>query len=217
MKVNSDLFPDTRAAREEVREGVILLPDYCSTPALYQSLKKVLDQSPFRYMRTPGGRKMSVAITNCGPVGWVSDYTGYRYTSFDPLSRQSWPAMPDTFFELACESATIAGYPGFEPDCCLVNCYSPDARLGAHQDKDELCFDHPIVSVSMGMSAIFNLYGTQRGGQAQKIRLDDGDVLVFGGVARLAFHGVSRIFVSGKNDPVTMSDQRINLTFRRAL
>ncbi len=163
---------------------------------------------------------MSVAITNCGSVGWLSDKNGYRYSEFDPLSQLAWPDMPPEFFELAKNAAAVAGYPDFEPDCCLVNCYSTEARLSAHQDKDELCFNHPIVSVSMGLSAIFKLYGTKRGGTALDIRLDDGDVLVFGGAARLAFHGVARVLARGPDGHQGLEflpEQRINLTFRRAL
>ena len=217
MNVNSDLFPRMRANREELREGVVLLPGYCSTPELYPSLENVLELAPFRNMCTPGGRLMSVAITNCGTAGWVSDKKGYRYSGNDPLSQLPWPDMPAELFELAQNAAATAGYHNFEPDCCLVNRYSPEARLSAHQDKDELCFDHPIVSVSMGLSAIFKLYGTVRGGRALDIRLDDGDVLVFGGAARLSFHGVSQILAPGPDGPEFMRDQRINLTFRRAL
>lgn len=214
MNVNQDLFSSLRPQTEEIREGVVLLRAYCSTPDLLKALKQVLSAAPLRHMSTPGGRKMSVAITNCGSVGWVSDCSGYRYTTHDPLSKKAWPVMPELLFELAKNAAFQVGFTEFEPDCCLINRYQTNASMGAHQDRDEQSFAHPIVSVSLGASAIFKLYGNKRGGRALNIRLDDGDVLVFGGASRLAFHGVGKCLLPG---PDFMPDCRINLTFRRAL
>lgn len=203
-----------RPEKEQIREGVVLLRGYCSTPLLLKSIEPVLEAAPFRHMHTPGGRSMSVALTNCGTVGWVSDHSGYRYTACDPVSGKKWPSMPASLSDLAKGAAFKAGFCEFAPDCCLINCYEANASLGAHQDKDEQNFSHPIVSVSMGMSTVFFLYGNKRGGKALKIRLEDGDVLVFGGAARLAFHGVSKCIAPG---PSFLPTRRINLTFRRAL
>ena len=157
---------------------------------------------------------MSVAITNCGDVGWVSDRRGYRYTTVDPITDKVWPDMPANFIDIASRAADTSGFPNFIPDACLINRYDENSKLGSHQDKDEACFDSPIVSVSLGLSAIFQLYGATRGGTPTNILLEDGDVLVFGGPARLAFHGVRKIIPS---ESAPLLSQRINLTFRKAL
>lgn len=156
---------------------------------------------------------MSVAMTNCGPLGWVSDRHGYRYQPLDPDSGQPWPAMPPVFCQLAQDAAAAAGYPGFAPDACLINRYAPGARLSLHQDRDEADYAHPIVSVSLGIAAVFLWGGVRRADKARRIALWHGDVVVWGGPARLRFHGV--LPLAEAQHPST-GGQRINLTFRKA-
>lgn len=210
----TDLFAAIRPDKELIREGVTLLPGFCDSREILQTVRDIVAAAPFRHMKTPGGRRMSVAITNCGTVGWVSDHKGYRYSSVDPKSNAPWPTMPEMLLNMANKAAEKSGFKGFWPDSCLINRYDPTASLSPHQDKDEQCFDWPIVSVSLGLSAMFQLYGNKRGGHPLNIRLDDGDVLVFGGPSRLSYHGVRRVLAEG---PERMRDCRINLTFRRAL
>lgn len=171
-------------------------------------------RAPLRHLVTPGGYTMSVAMTNCGRLGWVSDRRGYRYEPLDPLSGLPWPEVPAFWDELARQAASEAGFTGFRPDACLVNRYLPGSRLSLHQDKDEADYCAPIVSVSFGLPAVF-LFGTdQRGGsQVQRLRLIHGDVVVWGGPARLAFHGVAPL---AEGEHRLLGRQRINLTFRRA-
>jgi alkylated DNA repair protein (DNA oxidative demethylase) len=156
---------------------------------------------------------MSVAMTNCGDAGWVTDRTGYRYDGVDPDSAEKWPAMPDAFRELANEAATEAGFAGFSPDACLINRYAPGARMSLHQDKDEQDFGAPIVSVSLGIPAIFLFGGPKRSDMPQRFRLTHGDVVVWGGPSRLFFHGVAPL---ADGEHVVLGRQRINLTFRKA-
>jgi alkylated DNA repair protein (DNA oxidative demethylase) len=163
-------------------------------------------------METPGGKAMSVAMTNCGPLGWTTDRRGYLYTATDPLTGRAWPAMPPGFAALAMAAAAEAGFDGFVPDACLVNRYEAGARMGLHQDKDEADAAAPIVSVSLGLPATFLWAGDKRTG-ARRLTLEHGDVVVWGGAARLAFHGVAPL-VAGRH-PAT-GDVRYNLTFRRA-
>jgi len=210
----TDLFTALRPDIEPIRDGVVLLPGFCDGDQIYNVVQDIVAGAPFRHMVTPGGRPMAVAITNCGKVGWVSDSKGYRYSPVDTLSHKPWPDMPDSLFELAQSAAQKAGFTDFRPDSCLINRYDPTARLSPHQDKDEQDFDQPIVSVSLGLSAVFQMYGPKRGGTPINIRLDDGDVLVFGGPARLFFHGVRKLL---SESPDHLTDSRINLTFRRAL
>jgi len=170
-------------------------------------------QSPFRQMVTPGGFTMSVALTCCGVLGWTSDRRGYRYSPVDPESGRPWPAMPPAFTRLADEAARAAGFDGFEPDSCLLNRYRPGARLSLHQDKDERDFSKPIVSVSLGMPAVFLFGGHKRGDKAARVPLEHGDVVAWGGVDRLRYHGVAPL----KDQPhALLGSERINLTFRRA-
>lgn len=169
--------------------------------------------SPFRHMVTRGGFTMSAALTNCGKLGWTTDRHGYRYTPLDPETERPWPAMPQVFRELAREAATESGFAGFEPDACLINRYLPDARMSLHQDRNERDFSAPIVSVSLGMTAIFLFGGHQRGDKVAKIALHHGDVAVWGGADRLRFHGIMPI--KGPAHPV-LGRQRINLTLRKA-
>lgn len=180
---------------------------------LLSSLRKIAEQSPFRNMTTPGGFRMSVAMTNCGNLGWVTDRSGYRYDNVDPESRRPWPTMPASFRSLAVSAAQQAGFAGFVPDACLVNRYEPGARLSLHQDRNERDFSQPIVSVSLGIPATFLFGGLERGGRAIRIPVVHGDVLVWGGPARLRYHGVLPLR-EGQHDLVGRT--RYNLTFRKA-
>lgn len=186
------------------------LPD---VGALRRDLLGVIAAAPLRHLVTPGGKTMSVAMTNCGALGWVSDSSGYRYARTDPLSGAPWPAMPHSFRALALAAAGHAGYPGFFPDACLVNRYVPGARLTLHQDRDERRLGQPIVSVSLGLPAVFLWGGPQRGGRTRRVPLVHGDVVVWGGPARLHFHGVQAL---AEGEHPFMGACRINLTFRCA-
>ena len=202
-------------AAEPLAEGAVLLRGFAAaeTPALLSALDGVSAAAPFRHMVTPGGFTMSVAMTNCGRVGWVSDRSGYRYDSVDPQTGQPWPAIPPAFLDLARRAASAAGF-AFAPDCCLVNRYQPGTKLSLHQDKDEQDFTAPIVSVSLGLPAVFLWGGLKRNDRPRRIRLEGGDVVVWGGPARLTYHGVAPL-ADGEH-PAT-GRARINLTFRKAL
>jgi alkylated DNA repair protein (DNA oxidative demethylase) len=182
-------------------------------PSLLQALKAVLDAAPWRHMVVPGGRRMSVAMSNCGALGWVSDAAGYRYSAIDPDSSRPWPALPTAFTALAAEAASLAGYEDFRPDACLVNRYAPGARLTLHQDRDERDFAQPIVSVSLGLPAVFLFGGDKRSDPARRVPLTHGDVAVWGGPSRLRYHGV--LPLADGEHPLT-GRCRINLTLRRA-
>ena len=173
--------------------------------ALLDGVAQIAARAPFRHLTTPGGHRMSVAMTNCGPLGWVSDRTGYRYDSLDPDSGRPWPPMPSGFLELSKKAAEEAGYPGFVPDACLINRYQPGAKLSLHRDEGD--FGAPIVSVSLGADAIFLLGGLKRTDRAERVLLRHGDVVVLGGEARMRYHGVA---------PLRPGGDRINLTFRKA-
>lgn len=182
-------------------------------PLLLPALHDVLQAAPLRHLVTPGGHTMSVASTNCGTLGWMTDRRGYRYVAHDPVSGAPWPAMPTVFLALAHDAAARAGFPDFVPDACLVNRYGVGARMSLHQDKDEADRQAPIVSVSLGMPAIFLFGGMQRAAPTMRYPLLDGDVAVWGGVDRFRFHGVTPL----KHQPHPVwGDYRINLTFRRA-
>jgi DNA oxidative demethylase len=169
--------------------------------------------APFRHMITPGGFRMSVALTNCGTYGWVTDRTGYRYDSIDPETGQHWPGMPGNFLELARDAASAAGFPSFSPDACLINRYEPGSRLTLHQDKNEQDFTQPIVSVSLGLPATFLFGGMERSDKTVRVPVHHGDVIVWGGPARLRYHGINPL-----KDGVhpTFGGYRYNLTFRVA-
>jgi alkylated DNA repair protein (DNA oxidative demethylase) len=194
-------------------DGISLLRGFSRSAELMPLIESVAARSPFRHLVTPGGQTMSVAMTNCGPVGWVSDRSGYRYSSCDPLTNRGWPAFPPAFETLAKQAAAIAGFADFVPDACLVNRYSPGARLTAHRDADEQNYAQPIVSVSLGLPASFAFYGLTRGGKGNSVALVDGDVLVWGGPSRLVYHAVRPI--KPGHHPVT-GGFRYNLTFRHA-
>ena len=197
-------------------EGAMLLGGFALPVegALLAALGAVATQAPFRHMVTPGGFTMSVAMTNCGAAGWVTDRRGYRYDANDPESDRPWPAMPAAFAELARRAAAAAGFDGFAPDACLLNRYRPGARLTLHQDKNERDFGAPIVSVSLGLPAVFLWGGLSRSDRARRVRLAHGDVVVWGGPARLAYHGVDTL---RDGDHALTGAVRYNLTFRRAL
>jgi alkylated DNA repair protein (DNA oxidative demethylase) len=211
------LFGDPAAETpwdEPIAPGAVLLRRYAcaDAPSLLAEVKAVIARAPFRHLITPGGQRMSVAMTNCGEVGWISDRRGYRYGPEDPLSGQRWPPLPPLFADLAARAAVRAGYAPFVPDACLINLYRPGTRLTLHQDRDELDLSAPIVSVSLGLRATFLFGGLQRNERARRYPLEHGDVAVWGGPMRLAFHGVAEL-PDGVH-PATGAT-RINLTFRK--
>jgi alkylated DNA repair protein (DNA oxidative demethylase) len=205
-----------RATIEPIVPDAVTLPGFAAAEAadLYAQLQELLAISPWRHMLTPGGQRMSVAMSNCGRAGWVSDRAGYRYQSTDPQSGRPWPRMPPSWTKLATDAAAFAGFPAFEPDACLINRYQPGARLSLHQDRNERELSAPVVSVSLGLPALFLFGGAQRGDPVQRIALFHGDVVVWGGTQRLAFHGVQPL---AEGDHAVTGRCRINLTFRRAL
>ncbi len=191
----TDLFasvPDVRPSLELMAARAVLLRGLAKPfeSELIADISGIVAQAPFRHMLTPGGHQMSVAMTNCGSVGWVTDRSGYRYDGADPESAKPWPAMPPSFRALAGQAADQAGFGGFSPDACLINRYQPSARMSLHQDKDELDLGAPIVSVSLGLPAVFLFGGLQRSDKPRRFRLEHGDIAVWGGPSRLAFHGV---------------------------
>jgi alkylated DNA repair protein (DNA oxidative demethylase) len=196
--------------------GAVLLRGYARdiAPSLLEAIGEVARQAPFRFMTTPGGYRMSVAMTNCGAAGWTTDHHGYRYGSSDPASGKLWPKMPDIFARLAREAAASAHFTGFAPDACLINRYDPGSRLSLHQDRDERDFSAPIVSVSLGLPAVFLFGGNKRADRPLKVPLAHGDVVVWGGAARLRFHGVAPL---KDGEHPLLGRHRINLTFRKAL
>ncbi|MGJ4887324.1 DNA oxidative demethylase AlkB [Bradyrhizobium sp. HKCCYLRH3099] len=216
--MTADLFDglDTPAsAREPLAPGAMLLRGFARPDEveLLAAIEAITVHAPFRRMITPGGHQMSVAMTNCGPFGWVTDRSGYRYDPVDPESGQPWPAMPRLLRELAENAAREAGFPGFAPDACLINRYEPGAKMSLHQDRDERDLGEPIVSVSLGLPATFLFGGLKRTDKTQRHRLAHGDVVVWGGPARLAFHGVAPL---ADGEHALLGSRRINLTFRRA-
>ena len=216
---NQDLFDaetdPVAAAPLALESGASVLRGFAlpHVEALRRDLEAVITAAPLRHLVTPGGLTMSVAMTNCGALGWVSDRSGYRYDPIDPQTGQSWPAMPLLFRQLAREAAETAGFAGFAPDACLINRYAPGTRLSLHQDRDEGNYAHPIVSVSLGVPAMFLWGGAQRADKTRRIALLHGDVVVWGGPARLRFHGV--LPLPEAHHPLTGA-HRINLTFRKA-
>lgn len=215
----NDLFDrigDAAPAVEPLAAGAVLLRGYAAadTTALLAALDGIVARAPFRHMITPGGRLMSVAMTNCGAAGWTSDRAGYRYSAQDPESGRAWPAIPAAFADLAARAAWAGGHAGFDPDSCLINRYAPGTRLTLHQDRNERDFTAPIVSVSLGLAAVFLFGGERRQARPQRVRLVSGDVVVWGGPARLTFHGVAPL--ANGDHPLTGAC-RFNLTFRRAL
>lgn len=186
----------------------------CEADRLLHEIDKVIAKSPLRRVVTPMGKPMSVEMTNCGEVGWVSDRSGYRYERIDPLTGYAWPNMPELFSDIARTSADRAGYTSFRPDACLINRYSPGSKMGLHQDRDEQDFSQPIVSVSLGLPITFNLGGDSRNDPTIKVKLQHGDVVVFGGESRLAFHGVGTL---RRGQHEMTGNSRFNLTLRQSL
>jgi DNA oxidative demethylase len=216
--LTTDLFdglPDLRPSREAIAEGAVLLRGFARPveDELITALREIVVQAPFRHMMTPGGHQMSVAMTNCGDAGWVTDRSGYRYDTIDPDSGKPWPPMPPSFLALAKQAALEAGFDNFATDACLINRYQPGARMSLHQDRDEGDFGAPIVSVSLGLPATFLFGGLKRSDKTQRYRLEHGDIAVWGGPARLAFHGVAAL---ADGEHAVLGRQRINLTFRKA-
>ena len=214
--MQNELFePAPRAAHERLAPGASLLRAFAVREAqgLLEDLRELTARSPFRRMSTPGGLRMSVAMTNCGDAGWLTDRTGYRYAALDPVSEAPWPAMPRAFRELATAAAAAAGFSAFAPDACLIRRYEPGARLSLHQDKDERDLELPIVSVSLGLPAVFLFGGHSRSDRPRRIALEHADVVVWGGPARLRYHGVLPL---EEGQHPLLGRHRVNLSFRRA-
>jgi alkylated DNA repair protein (DNA oxidative demethylase) len=208
---DSDSLPPSH---EQLEEGAVLLRGFATAeaPLLLEEVARVARASAFRHLVTPGGHTMSVAMTNCGRVGWVSDRTGYRYDPLDPDTGAPWPAMPAAFLKLAVRAAAEAGFAGYDPDACLINRYIAGAKLGLHQDRDEKDAWAPIVSVSLGLPAVFLWGGKRRADPVRRLLVESGDIAVWGGPARFVYHGVAP-FKDGQH-PLT-GGARINLTFRK--
>ena len=216
--MTGDLF-DTAAeaqpSREEIGDGAVLLRGFVRPieSELIEAVRAIVAQSPFRRMTTPGGHQMSVAMTNCGRAGWVTDRRGYRYEAADPMTGRRWPPIPESFRELAMSAADAAGFAGFEPDACLLNRYEPGTRLSLHRDENERDLTAPIVSVSLGLPAVFLFGGRKRADPTRRVPLAHGDVVVWGGPARLYHHGVLALKPGAHS---LLGAQRLNLTLRRA-
>jgi alkylated DNA repair protein (DNA oxidative demethylase) len=219
MGALADLFAGAAPTAGGIRPlapGAALLRGFvhAGLPALLQEIEHVARAAPFRRMVTPGGYAMSVAMTNCGEAGWITDLSGYRYGTTDPESGRPWPALPPMFGALAAGAAKAAGFAGFEPDACLINRYEAGAKLSLHQDKDERDFSQPIVSVSLGLPAVFLFGGEERRQKPVRLRLESGDVVVWGGPSRHRYHGIDPL--AEGSDPLT-GPYRYNLTLRKAL
>jgi alkylated DNA repair protein (DNA oxidative demethylase) len=216
--MTDDLFAhDAPLAGQQFRLGTqaLLLRGFALpwVERLWPAIEAVLAQAPPQHLATPGGGRMSAALSNCGTLGWVSDARGYRYSAQAPGSAQPWPAMPPALRALGCAAAQVAGFEGFAPDSCLINRYAPGARMGLHQDRDERDLGSPIVSISLGLPACFLWGGLRRGDRPERVPLFHGDVLVWGGVDRLRFHGVAPVGAGAH--PLT-GPARFNLSLRRA-
>jgi len=203
------------ASKEMLCPGAVMLRRFAQKyeTELFAGLKEVTAKAPFRHMVTPGGFRMSVAMTNCGAFGWITDETGYRYDRVDPETNATWPEMPDCFLKLASSAATEVGFDEFLPDACLINRYEPGSKLSLHQDKNERDFEQPIVSVSLGVSATFLFGGSRRNDETERIPVEHGDVIVWGGPARLRYHGVMAL---KEGFHPLAGGRRFNLTFRKA-
>lgn len=217
--MTADLFddlPDPNPQRVSLADGAMLLRGFAkeADSALIAAVHEVISQAPLRHLITPGGYRMSVSMTCCGCLGWVSDRSGYRYDPIDPASGQIWPSIPAALMEVATQAASHAGFENFAPDACLINCYEPGARLSLHQDRHERDAVAPIVSISLGLPAVFLFGGMHRSDRPQRYRLVHGDVAVWGGPARFAFHGIAPL--ADGHHPM-LGRKRINVTFRKVL
>jgi DNA oxidative demethylase len=209
VELQPSLLDDTGHALT-LAEGLTLFRAAADTKSLNDDVQAVIASAPWRHMQVPGGGRMAVAMSNCGALGWVSDASGYRYDGTDPLTAKPWPPMPASFARLATELAAHAGFASFDADACLLNRYAAGSGLGLHQGRNEADFSQPIVSVSLGAAADFFWGGPRRADRVRRLRLQNGDVLVWGGTARLHFHGVAPL------RPAADDDFRINLTLRCA-
>ncbi len=215
----AEATPDsTVPSQQSLAPGAALLQRFALAQAseLLADLETILSLAPPRHMVTPGGLAMSAAMTSCGPLGWISDRSGYRYSPIDPMTGKPWPALPSSFLQLAQRAAQQAGFVDFVPDACLINCYAPGCKMGLHQDRDEHDFGAPIVSVSLGLPAIFLFGGLQRRDRTSRHVLEHGDIVVFGGPSRLRYHGIMPIKPGDFAPHPLLAGQRINLTLRRA-
>jgi alkylated DNA repair protein (DNA oxidative demethylase) len=221
LAVQGDLFD--RATRlvgrsdcAELEPGAVVLRAYAAeeAPVLLDAIERVTRIAPLRHMTTARGWRMSVGMSNCGDAGWLSDHSGYRYDSTDPQTGRPWPAIPEAFASLAARAARVAGFAHFEPNACLINRYAPGARLSLHQDRNEQDFDAPIVSVSLGVAASFLWGGAARTDRPRRVLVEHGDIVVWGGPARLNFHGIDTL---RESQHALTGNVRFNLTFRRAL
>lgn len=211
-----DLFDNIQPKKQSIAKDVYLLPGFAlgdSEHLLLADLQKTIAAAPLRHMMTPMGFTMSAAMTNCGQLGWVADKAGYRYDALDPGTDEPWPAMPNSFLQLATSAAAECGFADFMPDACLINQYKIGASMGLHQDKNEHDFSQPIISVSLGVPAVFQFGGLKRSDKTLKIPLNHGDVVVWGGEARLNFHGIMPLRA---NRHRVLGECRFNLTFRKA-
>jgi alkylated DNA repair protein (DNA oxidative demethylase) len=216
MPVSGQLFDNAdEKGSERLSEGAVLFHGRVADRAadLVAAIDAIAQHAPFRHLVTPGGHRMSVAMTSCGELGWFTDRSGYRYIADDPEIGAPWPPMPELFSTLAAEAAEAAGFDDYRPDACLINRYRPGARLSLHQDKDERDYDHPVVSVSLGLPATFLWGGFRRKDRPKRLALEHGDVLVWGGPDRLRYHGIAPL-PAGEHP--LLGQQRINLTFRKA-
>lgn len=217
IAATGDLFAETPPVQpvETLAEGAVILRGFARAQQrpLLHTIEQVALRAPFRNLLTPGGRRMAVAMTNCGALGWTSDRSGYRYCESDPLTQSPWLPMPAEFRILALSAAEQAGYANFQPDACLVNRYAIGTRLSLHVDQDERDASAPIVSVSLGAPATFLWGGLQRGDRTRRFLLESGDVVVWGGPARFTYHGVAPL--AAGDHPLT-GNLRFNLTFRKA-
>ena len=209
-----DLFADQQSTMQEIVKDAYVLKSFAlsNETQILTDLAQIIEAAPLRHMLTPNGFTMSVAMSNCGNLGWVTDRKGYRYATHDPLTDRPWPAMPNSFRTLAQQSASSVGFENFHPDACLINQYKVGARMSLHQDKNELDFSQPIVSVSLGLPAMFQFGGFSRADKTVRLLLEHGDVVVWGSESRLRFHGILPVKASMN----AALDHRVNLTFRKA-
>ncbi|WP_444995208.1 DNA oxidative demethylase AlkB [Aliikangiella sp. IMCC44359] len=210
----SDLFTLARPEQEEIYPETFLLSNFVNSQQLLSYIPSITQQAPFRKMLTPNGHYTNIAMTSCGDYGWVSDLKGYRYSATDPETQKPWPKIPEYLNQIALQASKKIGYTDFIPDTCLINHYVIGSKLGSHQDKNEKNFRWPIISISLGLNAIFQIFGQQRSGPSTNVPLYDGDVMVWGGKSRLIYHGVKTL----KADPYNPNlNYRINLTFRKCM